>query len=304
MINRRLLVCAAVTVLSLAACSAADGVTDPIPAETDDQQRRGTITEDVFGIPYVKKSRPTGMNWVSDWREDRSFDGIDPRDPWLDGDHGRASFKVVHGELHISGPVPRIYVRDPNLEKQWTDVEITTYFKRVKDADVPYAGMTAVARSNHGITGDETQDLCDTRGYGARLRYDGRTDFEKETSHPKNRAVNSRIIWKNGMPFKRWIGYKFLVYDLPNGNVKLETWIDDAGTKWRKVNEKIDDGRSWGRVSCAEGVDPKMVLSSSPHRKGSESGKPNLSVYFRSDGVSEDGLVYKWTSVREIDKQR
>ena len=257
-------------------------------------------TADPFGVPYLRPSLPGGRQWVADWRTARTFDGVDPLDPWFDADHGSASYTVRSNELLISGRTPRMYIHDPGFRHQWRDVEITMYFKRVADADVPYAGMTAVARTNHGVTGDETQDLCDTRGYGARVRYDGSVDIEKETRHPHNEAAASRKVWPSGMPYNQWFGFKFIVYDLSETSVKLELWVDQGGGRWNRVTEMVDDGQRFGDKSCAKGVDPKMALTSSPRRPGSESGKPNVSVYFRSDGVSDNGLVYKWGSVREI----
>lgn len=259
-------------------------------------------THDPFGIRFLQPTLPLGTYWKARWDTPRAFDGVDPEDPWFDSDHGTATYRVRNGKLFISGKVPRMYVHDPRMRRQWRDVEVTMYVKRVADDGVSYAGMTAVARSNHLDTASGTR-RCDTRGIGARLRYDGHADFEKETAFPINEATHNVEVFPHGMPYRTWIGFKYLVFDRPDGvHLELRMDLTDGrdGGDWKQVASMVDDGHVLGSVPCAPGIDPKLPLTNAPARVGSETGLPNLTVYFRSDGVHRDGLVYKWGSIREI----
>ncbi len=262
---------------------------------------------DKFGIKKLYQTDCNGREWYSKWDNghERKLNSSsnDPDDPeFITKYKGTGSWSTDgHGILKISGSGPRMYIMDSAQIKNWHDVEVTVYGRRIADNNTAYGGIVSVARTNHYIDAN----LCDTRGIAARMRYDSYIDFEKETSHPNSVAI-CRKLNSGGFPKNVWIGYKYVVYDMPDENVKLELYRDDThglnGGTWIKINEFIDTGSNFGvgRKACKSDIDPALRLTSSDIRPGSESGKPNLAIYFRSDGVGIDGLWYKKASIREI----
>lgn len=282
---------------------------------------------DPFGVAELHPSPDQATAWYSKWSggEPRVLGNqVDPEDPWFDTDHGEGRYALDgKGVMTVTGNLPRMYVYDPTgarpspkgdmalgatetrpspgglmpagASRLWHNVEITFYGMRVSEAEpVGWAGLMAYARTDHR----RDADTCATRGYGARLLYDGRADFEKETAHGKsNGYVQAAMLrpWPGGgaMPRDVWIGYKFIVRDSEDGgSVKLELWMDLANGKdggdWKLVTEFLDQG-DWGKDAdaCTPGVDPAQALTG-----------PHPVVYLRNDGLGEMRL--KWFSVREI----
>ena len=305
------------------------------------------------GIKEIYVTAIGSKTWYSTWDDgiNRSIPdpyitdaNQDPVDPWWDPGHGDAGFTISGGSLTVSPGTctgcdpeghPRIYVRDPDITRsggylqpiaysqEWHNVEATAYGYLVAydSVTVPagnYAGLEPILRTNHGVTNyNETTYPCDNRSLGARIRFDGHTDFEKETTRdPTHGGVSTATanmpLFVGRFPYHQWIGIKHIAYDLPNGDPVDEEWVDitSSGTNggtWVLQSSFTDTGGIWapvskGGVSCnsSGGIDPSIQLQNNDTRTGSESGHPNPSVFFRNDNILSNGFIYKKMSFREI----
>jgi len=88
---------------------------------------------------------------------------------------------------------------------------------------------------------------------------------------------------------KDWFRFKGIIYNLPDGSVKLESWLDPfLNNTWIKIAEYQDKG-GWGKNgNKCQGKDDHIITWGSP------------TATFRWD----DALVhFRNLSVREINRQ-
>ncbi len=113
------------------------------------------------------------------------------------------------------------------------------YFKLLDGQDE----FARIAR--HGPSYHENEG-CDAYGYYGMLSVEGDAFFKKKTYHHGGGYTERTAVAENVVSElqDRWIGIKFMIYDVGKGHVKLELWIDDGDetNNWKKVTEYIDDG--------------------------------------------------------------
>jgi hypothetical protein len=131
----------------------------------------------------------------------------------------------------------RIHADSPDGE--WKNVEMTGYFKLQAGNDQ----FTLIGRQGPTYNDDGG---CGAYGYYGLLSANGDAYFKKKLWHhggyTDRTAVEGNVV--NNLD-DRWVGIKLVVYDLDDGDVKLELWVDDGDetNNWKKVTEYVDDGQ-------------------------------------------------------------
>jgi hypothetical protein len=194
------------------------------------------------------------------------------------------------------------YMLRPN---DWKNVEITGYLKPNHftsstsngAAHIEYVARGARNTNDNYLVGTPPLSAqCEATTYHSNTYMTGRVKFEKDLMHTAGYTANSQdpqILNAVNMALGKWVGIKAVYYNLPNGNVKLEQWVDDStdninapGNKWHKVLDFTDQGQ-WGGGHPNCGGTPSTIITW---------GGPI--ALFRWDNI--DNMDFKNFSIREI----
>ena len=261
---------------------------------------------DAFGITHFYPDIPGNQEWNSlHWNNgnERILSGSagtrDPDDPTGWSQYRGTGTLTFNGNelLLMGGGEPRIYINpyegstETNPEVFWKNVEVSVYYMRIGIDGANWGGCVIGVRS--GPNGHGGEDPCTATTYYARLRHDGKIDFEKELMHTPSAVGISQTYWDgNPLPSDRWIGMKYCVYNINNNqHVKLEMYLntDSNGANggiWEKVLEFVDDG-NWSTAADQCSFPDTHIITVG-----------NGVVFIRNTSIAE--ARYKWFTVREI----
>jgi hypothetical protein len=283
-------------------------------------------TLDAFGIRQFHPTRTGTREWNSaHWGNGTArlvgYAG-DPYDPtgWTDNHSTSSSDSLFidgKGSLLINGSGPRFHVNSTGLywgtpptpkvpAQAFVNLEATGYARRLSSGGSPWDGMEIQVRTGPLSHGSAGGNACDATGYASRFRDDGNWDWEKELKHPDSRVYSIRagvaaaLYPGKPLPIGRWIGMKFLAYNVDGGlHVRLETYIDTlsdvgsappaGGGHWELVGAMVDDGANFpgGDVSGCPGLTPSMAIT-----------EGHGTMLIRTD---YEACEWKFVSLREID---
>lgn len=284
---------------------------------------------DTFGITQMHPTKSGTREWNSaHWTNGTArrvvYDG-DAFDPtgWTDNHSSGDDSLYIDGKgsLRLKGQGPRFHINSTSQysgsgpvqkvpSQSFVNVEATGYFRRITTGGPAYAGAEIQVRTGPLAHGSSGGNACDATGYAARFRVDGNWDFEKELKHPGSGVYSTKagsgapLFGVKTIPLNRWIGMKFLVYNLPAANlegeaqVRLELYIDSVsdvsaaapagGGQWSLVGAMTDDGTNFpsGDISGCPDLTAKMAIISG-----------HGTVLLRTDN---EACEWKLVSVREI----
>jgi hypothetical protein len=205
------------------------------------------LTQEVLAVPDkfgIEELYPTAVNgpvWFlnnQEPEEDDNFFMTSHEDIDLDEEQqGGAGAFELDAETGTEEHGVRIHADSPDDE--WKNVEMTGYFKLNEGNDQ----FTLIARQGPSYNDDGG---CGAYGYYGMLSAEGDAYFKKKLFHHGGGYSDRTAVEENVVDNldNRWVGIKLITYDLPDGDVKLELWVDDGNqqNKWKKATEYVDDG--------------------------------------------------------------
>ena len=248
---------------------------------------------DIFGIKKIYPTKKNGFEWF--------MNNYDPEsDPYLhnyksivkneDGSYsiGERSRMGVYSKDGIGYPKGNMETYNfTELSKKgywykpsdWKNVEITGEYLYKKGIG---PGITHYARSEHHSL---INNGCGGSSYKLSIHFDGTSSISKEQTHPKPWKIQMNES-TFGKLDKDWFRFKGIMYNLPDGTVKLENWLDPfLNNTWIKIAEYQDKG-GWGKDgNKCQGKEDQIIIWGSP------------TATFRWDDVLVD---FRNLSVREI----